>query len=97
MKKAFITLFAVVATATGLYAQDKAKNDTMVVKATSIKWETEVLVSQKTGKSRTDYYATIDGVTYPTNKTSMQRYATIKRFGGEPCVALINKKRVVTL
>lgn len=83
--------------ATGASAQTKALNDTMVVKTTDIKWETEVLVSQKTGKSREEYTATIDGVTYPTNKTSMKRYETIKRFGGQPCVALINKRRVVVL
>lgn len=80
----------------------RANNDTtLVAKSSSIRFESETLTN-KAGESRVSYFAIIDGKVYPTNKTSVNRYALIKRFGGEACLVYItnkntNKTRVTAL
>lgn len=101
MKKTFITIAFAIAMAVSANGATKAVNDTTKVSAsTPIKVETET-ATKKDGESKTEYYLTIGGVTYKSNKTSAERYAVITRFGGQPCVVIITnasgKKRAVVL
>lgn len=78
----------------------KAQSDTTIVKQ-PIRFETEQIVS-KTGKEYTKYYVLLNGTYYESNKSSMERYYTILRFKGQPCVAVITtgktkKQKIIVL
>lgn len=96
MKKTLLTICALLVGAHLLSAQ----NDTTLVRK-AVKFDTETFVSDK-GNTKENYTATIDGETYPTTKTAMQRHALIVRFGGTPNVAIVTnektkKQRVIVL
>lgn len=82
-------------------ASAKAQNDTTLVRSSNIRFETETFTSDK-GNTSIKYWAIVEGNRYESNKTSAERYATIKRFGGQPCVCKVRnpksrKERIVTL
>lgn len=88
MKKAIISLSLLVSL-TGIC---RAQNDTTKVQTGNPKWETKEYIAKKTYEVKTEYVVTIDGVTYPTNKTSVERWRLIKKFGGVPCIVKITNK-----
>ena len=78
----------------------KAQSDTLIV-SKPITFDSEVIVS-KSGKTYEKYYAIYENEYYDSTKVSCERYYTISRFGGKPCVALIvsgktKKKRIIVL
>ena len=78
----------------------KAQSDTTVIRK-PIQFETEQVIS-KTGNSYCRYYAIYNEKYYETNKTSMDRYYQIIRFGGCPCTVLITsgktkKQKIIVL
>ena len=90
MRKAM--LCAIIALSCGWVAQaQKSQNDTILVKSLNIKFDKETYES-KTGKSKTDYLALIDGEWYYTNKTSYEKYFKIRKFGGTPNVFFVKPK-----
>lgn len=66
----------------------RSVNDTTLVRSSNIEFSVET-ETNKAGESKTAYYCTIDGKTYASNKTSANRYALIRRFGGNACVVII--------
>ena len=69
-----------------------AQKDTILV-IDPISWESQT-IPLKNGKSKKCYYAFYKGHWYNSNKTSVERYNLIKRFGGVPTVvAIIDKKK----
>ena len=96
MKRAIIIA---VALAVGCIAS--AQNDTTVVRSTNIKFDIETYKSDK-GNTKTNVCCTIDGRTYPSAKCYAERYATAKRFGCIPNVAIVTSgknryQRVIVL
>lgn len=98
-KSIIMVAFALILGATASQTA-KAQNDTTLVKtAKQIEWVKDT-TTDKAGETKTQYYVTIDGKTYKSNKTSAVRYELIKRHGGQPCLVYIkNTKgtRVATL
>lgn len=90
MKNKIIFTILAVLIATVSYAQC----DTVAIKA-PIRFDTETIVT-KSGKSTEKFYAIYNGETYDSNKTSMNRYYTIRKFGGQPCAVLITNKKSKT-
>ncbi len=87
MKKFLLTIVAIFMAACA-YAQ----KDTILV-VDPINWENETITT-KNGKIKNCYYAFYKGNWYDSNKTSVERYNLIKRFGGIPTVvAIIDKKK----
>lgn len=86
IKKITFTILAVLI-ATVSYAQ----SDTVAIKA-PIRFDYETITT-KSGKASTKYYAIYNGEVYDSNKTSMKRYYTIRKFGGQPCAVLITNKK----
>lgn len=87
MKNKIIFTILAVLIATVSYAQC----DTVAIKA-PIRFDTETIVT-KSGKSTEKFYAIYNGETYDSTKTSMKRYYTIRKFGGQPCAVLITNKK----
>lgn len=102
MKKTLISFaLMVVAIAASAETKTKAQNDTTLVNSAKVvRFEKETYPS-KTGEVKESYTATLDGETYPSNKTSAKRYALIRRHGGTPAVVIITtpsgKKRIAVL
>ena len=99
MKKAITTLMALTAMSVGAVSAF-GQNDTTLVKS-PIKWE-QTTEQSKSGEDKLTYYAVIDGERFVSNKSSVERYRKISRYGGTPCVVRItNRKskatRVITL
>lgn len=97
MKKFIIVAILLVASMTAGAQTTKVseKADTVVVKA-MVKFDKETFES-KTGKAQTNYLVLVNGVWYKTTKTSYERYFTIKRNGGTPCVVFIKKGKNTTV
>jgi len=89
MKRRFLCVGVAIALATlSVYAQ----NDTTRVESRNVKFEKVAWTNDKTNEVKQEYYVTIDGKTYKTTKTSAERFATIVKFGGTPCVVKITNK-----
>lgn len=94
MKRAFISIAVLAGLLMTAQAQEEngkttATNDTTLVSSTaSIRFFSE---TDKTDKVH--YYCEIDGKTYDSNKTSAQRFAITRRFGGHPNVVYITNKK----
>lgn len=88
MKRTIVSLSVLLALTGFAYGQ----NDTTLVKTANPKWDKVEYVSKKTGEVKTEYIVIVDGKEYRSNKTSSERYALIRRFGGVPCVVKITTK-----
>ena len=87
MKHKILLLFLTFCCATALYAQ----SDTTRINA-PLRFDYETITT-KSGKTSTKYYAIYNGEVYDSNKTSMKRYYTICKFGGQPCAVLITNRK----
>jgi len=87
MKNKILFLFLAFCCAITLYAQ----SDTTRINA-PLRFDYETIIT-KSGKASTKYYAIYNGEIYDSNKTSMKRYYTIRKFGGQPCAVLITNKK----
>lgn len=101
MKKLIFVLIALVIS---LIAN--AQNDTTVVNNNKVTFEKEEYYAddkynEPNRKVKVEYYVLYDGESYPTNKTSYNRYYTIMKYNGQPLVAIITNKnkqqRIVVL
>ena len=88
MKNKILLLFLVFCYTTSLYPQ----SDTTRINA-PLHFDTETITT-KIGKIFTKYYAIYNGDIYDSNKTSMNRYYTILRFGGQPCAVIYTNKKL---
>lgn len=96
MKKTLTTIAVLMAIATTAAAQttptkgaQTATNDTTLVSASA----KVRFFSQTSPDGKVQYFAEVDGQTYPSNKTSAQRFAVTRRFKGTPNVVLIESKK----
>lgn len=97
MKKTLTTIAVLMAIATTAAAQTTptkgaqttATNDTTLVNASA----KVRFFSQTSPDGKVQYFAEVDGETYSSNKTSAQRFAVTRRFGGQPNVILIESKK----
>lgn len=98
MKKFIIGAILLVASMTAGAQTTKVseKADTTTVKSVNVKFDKETFES-KTGKAQVTYIVLIDGKWYKTTKTSYERYFTIKRNGGTPCIVFIKKGKNTTV
>jgi hypothetical protein len=73
----------------------KVSADTTIVKSV-VRFDKETFEGSK-GTHKETYQVLVDGKWYSTTKTAYDRYFTIKRFGGQPCVAYVKKGKNVRI
>lgn len=88
MKKIYVSIAAMILAAGMAHAASYAPNDTTALKNAELVFRVENYTTSK-GQEKTRYITTYNGKEFISNKTSMQRYADIRRWGGVPCVVKI--------
>lgn len=90
MKKLIIIAAIVLGTINAGAQTTKVSNDTTVIRSV-VRFDKETFVGDK-GTHKESYQVLVNREWYPTTKTSYERYFTIKKYGGVPCVVFITPK-----